>query len=74
MTPLETEANPNIRVGPLRWGRPKPTFCSVSKEPTLTQKLDHFSRSSPVIFMALLLSLGKELVIESEHNLVEHLL
>ena len=21
MTPLETEANPNIRVGPLRWGR-----------------------------------------------------
>jgi len=22
MTPLETEANPNIRVGPLRWGRP----------------------------------------------------
>ena len=23
MTPLETEANPNIRVGPLRWGRPR---------------------------------------------------
>jgi molybdenum-dependent DNA-binding transcriptional regulator ModE len=23
MTPLETEANPNIRVGPLRWGRPE---------------------------------------------------
>ena len=23
MTPLETEANPNIRVGPLRWGRPQ---------------------------------------------------
>ena len=22
MTPLETEADPNIRVGPLRWGRP----------------------------------------------------
>ena len=22
MTPLETEANPKIRVGPLRWGRP----------------------------------------------------
>ena len=22
MTPLETEANPNIQVGPLRWGRP----------------------------------------------------
>ena len=30
MTPLETEANPNIRVGPLRWGRP------------LTQNMDHF--------------------------------
>ena len=25
MTPLETEANPNIRVGPLRWGRPHRT-------------------------------------------------
>ena len=25
MTPLETEANPNIRVGPLRWGRPRGT-------------------------------------------------
>ena len=25
MTPLETEANPNIRVGPLRWGRPRST-------------------------------------------------
>ena len=23
MTPLETEADPNIRVGPLRWGRPR---------------------------------------------------
>ena len=23
MTPLETEADPNIRVGPLRWGRPQ---------------------------------------------------
>ena len=22
MTPLESEANPNIWVGPLRWGRP----------------------------------------------------
>ena len=22
MTPLKTEANPNIQVGPLRWGRP----------------------------------------------------
>ena len=22
MTPLDTEANPNIQVGPLRWGRP----------------------------------------------------
>ncbi len=28
MTPLETEANPNIRVGPLRWGRPE-RFTSV---------------------------------------------
>ena len=29
MTPLETEANPNIRVGPLRWGRPGTSqeFC-----------------------------------------------
>jgi len=26
MTPLETEADPNIRVGPLRWGRPDRTF------------------------------------------------
>ena len=26
MTPLETEANPNIRVGPLRWGRPESVF------------------------------------------------
>ena len=25
MTPLETEADPNIRVGPLRWGRPSIT-------------------------------------------------
>ena len=24
MTLLETEADPNIRVGPLRWGRPIP--------------------------------------------------
>ena len=28
MTPLETEADPNIRVGPLRWGRPEfPVDC-----------------------------------------------
>jgi len=25
MAPLETEANPNIRIGPLRWG--KPVLC-----------------------------------------------
>ena len=31
MTPLETEADPNIRVGPLRWGRPPRPFCSASK-------------------------------------------
>ena len=31
MTPLETEANPNIRVGPLRWGRPPiATHCRLS--------------------------------------------
>ena len=23
MTPLETEADPNIQVGPLRWGKPQ---------------------------------------------------
>ena len=31
MTPLETEANPNIRVGPLRWGRPKLHYYFNSK-------------------------------------------
>ena len=29
MTPLETEANPNIRVGPLRWGRPIAGFEEI---------------------------------------------
>ena len=32
MTPLETEANPNIRVGPLRWGRPVFNGCRYSME------------------------------------------
>ena len=30
MTPLETEADPNIRVGPLRWVRPDGSLPSVS--------------------------------------------
>ena len=34
MTPLETEANPNIRVGPLRWGRPS-AFPPVSRYPSM---------------------------------------
>ena len=33
MTPLETEANPNIRVGPLRWGRPVPTMVCAAARP-----------------------------------------
>ena len=34
MTPLETEADPNIRVGPLRWGRP-----------VTLEFIDHFAKS-----------------------------
>ena len=33
MTPLKTEANPNIQVGPLRWGRP-PAKATVKKHAT----------------------------------------
>jgi len=29
MTPLETEADPNIRVGPLRWGRPHGSVITI---------------------------------------------
>ena len=35
MTPLETEADPNIRVGPLRWGRPAP-----SRDTAVVQQAD----------------------------------
>jgi len=47
MTPLETEANPNIRVGPLRWGRP---LCQAREAFQLTAILSFLAfRPTPNI-------------------------
>ena len=40
MTPLETEANPNIWVGPLRWGRPGQSYASLPSDIFINAKVN----------------------------------
>ena len=49
MTPLKTEANPNIQVGPLRWGRPSiATVCAqcLSQRPEYRRRICAFLKKA----------------------------